>query len=66
MQLERAADEVEAVGDQRRSQRVAGAADIGLAVEGEAQRPGAIDASALVQPEGAAHRRATGAAVSTR
>ena len=57
---------MDAVGDQRRGERVAGAADVGLAVEDETQRPGAIDASAFVQPEGAAHRRAPGAAVSTR
>jgi hypothetical protein len=66
MQLERAADEMDAVGDQRRGEGVAGAAGVGSPVEGEAQRPGAIDAAAFGQPERAAHRRATGAAVSTR
>ncbi len=44
--LEGAADEVHAVGEQRRGERVAVAALVGVAVEGEAERAGAVDAAA--------------------
>ena len=47
--LEAASDEVDAVGQQRRGQRVAGTALIGLAVERETERPRAVDAAALLQ-----------------
>ena len=45
--FERSGDEMRAVGDERRGERVARAADVTLAVEGEAEGLGAIDAPAL-------------------
>jgi hypothetical protein len=56
--LERAAHQVDAVGDERRRDRVAGIALVGLAVEGERQRAGAVDATAAGQAIGltGAHR----------
>ena len=44
--LEAAADEVHAVRQQRRGQRVAGIALVALAVEGEGERPAAVDLAA--------------------
>src|SRR5581483_4106159 len=44
--LERAADQVDAVGEQRRSQRVAGEAGERDTIEGEAERLFAVDAAA--------------------
>ena len=51
--LERTTKQVDAVGEQRRGERVAVEADIGMAVEGEAQRHGAVDATAAREPESA-------------
>ena len=49
--LERAPDEMHAVGEQRRGQRVAGEALVGRAVEAEPERARPVDASALRRPE---------------
>src|SRR5687768_14340754 len=49
--LERAPDEVHAVGEQRRGQRVAGEALTGRAVEAEPERTSPVDASAFLRPE---------------
>ena len=53
--LERTADEVHAVGQQRRSHGITAVALIGPAVKGEAQRLAAIDAAALGLTEFLAH-----------
>jgi hypothetical protein len=45
--LERTPDEVDAVREERRCQRVAGEALVGGAVEAEPQRARAVDAAAL-------------------
>ena len=45
--LERAAHQVDAVGEQRRGEGVAGEALVALAVEGEADRPAVVDAAAV-------------------
>ncbi len=61
--LERAADEADAVGDERRGERVARAAVHGDAVEGERVRRRAVDQAAAgetVGGVGAAHRAAPG------
>ena len=44
--FERAADQPDAVGEQRRSERVAGKARVAPAVERELERPGAVDEAA--------------------
>src|SRR4051812_24339863 len=44
--LEAAADQVDAVGEKRRGQRVAGEAAVGLAVKGEGERARAVDPAA--------------------
>ena len=57
--FERAADEMDAVRQQRRGERVAGISFIRPAVEGETQRPGTVDPSAGRGAEGShgGHRR---------
>ena len=52
MVLERAADQLDAVGDQRRGQRVALEAGERLAVEGEVQRRRAVDETARCEAMG--------------
>src|SRR5690606_11765335 len=63
MILERTPHEVDAVGEQRRGQRIAFVACVALAIEGEADRPRAIDAATRCRPERRiAHRRPSFAA----
>ena len=58
--LERAADQVDAVGQQRRGQRIALQADIGLVVEGEARRLRLVDAAGIGNTERRGHFAAPG------
>ena len=55
MIFERAADERHAVGDQRRSERIAGEATHRAAIEAEFDRAGAVDTAAGRQAAGLAH-----------
>ena len=52
------ADEMHAVGEQGRRERVAGVALVGIAVEGEAQRAAAVDPAARPDAKAGAHRPA--------
>ena len=60
MILERTAHEMDAVGDQRRGQRVAGKALIDAAIEAELDRRAAIDAAALGHAKRIGHHIASG------
>src|SRR3546814_637053 len=64
MIFERPSDEVHAIGEQGRGERIALQSRHRLAVECEAQRPGTVDASALRRPEICRHDWATSGAAS--
>src|SRR3546814_19073696 len=66
MIFERPSDEVHAIGEQGRGERIALQSRHRLAVECEAQRPGTVDASALRRPEICRHDWATSGAAYDR